>query len=100
MEGHHRLSSPLFPLAFTFVGIALLLGGNFNRRGQLWRVLVAVAVVIILETSHLGVKNLAEKAPHFAFLMYAIPILPIIISAWFLSDMKVGRGRKSSQAAS
>ena len=97
MEGHHRLSSPLFPLAFTFVGIALLLGGNFNRRGQLWRVLVAVGVVIILETSHLGVKHLAEKAPHFAFLMYTIPILPIIISAWFLSDMKVGRRGKSSK---
>jgi len=97
MEGHHRLSSPLFPLAFTFVGIALLLCGNFNRRGQLWRVLVAVAVMIVLETSHLGVKNLAEKSPHFAFLMYVIPILPIIISAWFLSDIKVGRKQQSNR---
>ena len=95
MEGHHRLSAPLFPLAFTFVGIALLLSGNFNRRGQLWRVLVAVAVVIILETSHLGVKNLAEKAPHFAILMYVIPILPIVISAWFLSDTMIGRKQRT-----
>jgi len=96
MEGHHRLTAPLFPLAFTLIGLALLLGGSFNRRGQLWRILAAVGFVIIIETSHLGVKNLGVKAPQFAFLMYVIPILPIIISTWFLSDLgirsKIKRG--------
>lgn len=87
MESHHRLSMPLFPLAFTFVGLALLLGGSFNRRGQLWRVLSAVGIIIIMETSHLGVKNLGEKIVNLGFLMYLIPICPIIISACFLSNI-------------
>ena len=87
IEGHHRLSMPFFPLAFTFVGLALLLGGGFNRRGQLWRVLSAVGIIIILEASHLGIKNLGEKAVNLAFLMYLIPILPIIISAFVLSNL-------------
>jgi len=95
MEGHHRLSMPLFPLAFTFVGLALLLGGNFNRRGQLWRVLFAVGIIIILETSHLGVKNIGEKAINLAFLMYLIPIAPIIVSVCVLSNLKTTSIRKS-----
>jgi lipopolysaccharide export system permease protein len=95
IEGHHRLSMPFFPLAFTFVGLALLLGGSFNRRGQLWRVISAVGIIIILETSHLGIKNLGEKAVNLAFLMYVIPILPIIISACFLSNLVSKNNRKS-----
>ena len=95
MEGHHRLSMPLFPLAFTFVGLALLLGGNFNRRGQLWRVVFAVGIIIILETSHLGIKIFGEKAINLAFLMYLIPIAPIIISVCVLSNLKTISIRES-----
>jgi len=95
IEGHHRLSMPLFPLAFTFVGLALILGGSFNRRGQLWRVISAVGIIIILETSHLGIKNLGEKSVNLAFMMYIIPILPIIISACFLSNLVSKNNRKS-----
>ncbi|MFL2668651.1 MAG: LPS export ABC transporter permease LptF [Alphaproteobacteria bacterium] len=97
IEGHHRLSMPFFALAFTFVGLALLLGGSFNRRGQLWRVVSAVGIIIILETSHLGVKNLGEKATNLAFLMYLIPILPIIVSACFLGNLVPITKRKSKR---
>ena len=87
-EGHHRLSIPLLPLAFTFLALALLLSGSFNRRGQLSRILLAVGFVLILETSHLGVKNLGEKAIHLVFLMYLIPITTIVVSAYFLSHFR------------
>ncbi len=87
-EGHHRLSAPLLPLAFTFLGLALLLSGSFNRRGQLWRILLAIGFILILETSHLGVKNLGEKAIHLVFLMYLIPITTIVVSAYFLSHFR------------
>src|SRR5690606_32378781 len=61
MEAHHRLASPLLPLAFTFVALALLLHGDFNRRGQTWRILAAVGVVIAIESAVLGFKNLGER---------------------------------------
>lgn len=48
MEGHHRLAMPLLPLGFTLVGLTFLLGGDFNRRGQLFRILGAVSTVIAI----------------------------------------------------
>ena len=33
-EGHQRLISPLYAIAFTLVGLAALLSGDFNRRGR------------------------------------------------------------------
>ena len=48
MEGHHRLSMPLLPISFTLIAIALLLSGEYNRRGQMLRILVAVASILKL----------------------------------------------------
>jgi lipopolysaccharide export system permease protein len=86
MEGHHRLSMPLLPLCFTLVGLALLLMGDFNRRGQLWRILSAIAVVIVVEVAQLGLKNLGEKAPSITVLMYLTPILPALAAVWLLAS--------------
>lgn len=85
MEGHHRLSMPLLPFSFTLVGLAFLLGGDFNRRGQLFRILGAVSTVIAIEIAQLGVKNLGEKTPAIYVLMYFAPLLPAFLAAWLLS---------------
>ena len=84
MEGHHRLSMPLLSFSFVLIGMAFLLGGDFNRRGQLLRILGSVAVVIALEAGQLGFKNLGEKTPSMFFMMYCTPLIPAIIGAWFL----------------
>ena len=41
MEGIFRLSSPLLYLAFASIALAMLLGGEFNRRGQFKRIFFA-----------------------------------------------------------
>src|SRR3546814_15404809 len=41
-EGHQRLVAPLYTVVFALIGVAALLAGEFNRRGQAKRVLVAV----------------------------------------------------------
>ena len=61
MEGLYRLSSPLLYLAFTAIGLALLLGGDFNRRGQFLRILIAVCCVTVVQIIVLSIKNLGEK---------------------------------------
>ena len=92
MEGHYRLSMPLLPLSFTLVGLVFLLGGDFNRRGQLFRILGAVSTVIAIEIAQLGVKNLGEKTPAIYVLMYFVPLLPALLAAWLLSPW--GRVKK------
>lgn len=99
MEGHHRLSMPLLPLCFTLVSLALMLMGDFNRRGQLGRILSAVAIVVIVEVGQLGFKNLGEKAPNFAFLMYLIPLIPAIAAVWLLESPQLFKRRLSARLA-
>jgi lipopolysaccharide export system permease protein len=88
MEGHYRLAMPLLPAAFTLVSLAFLLGGDFNRRGQLFRILGAVAAVVAIEIAQLGAKNLGEKTQGMYILMYLAPLLPALVAAWFLSPRR------------
>jgi lipopolysaccharide export system permease protein len=42
-EGHQRIASPLLAIAFAMIGLAALLAGEFNRRGQVRRILWATS---------------------------------------------------------
>ena len=99
MEGHHRLSMPLLASSFTLVGLALLLSGDFNRRGQLWRILSAVSVVVLIEVAQLSFKNVGERNPETSVLMYLSPIIPAVIAAWLLGPWGRKRNRRSAGPA-
>lgn len=88
MEGHYRLASPLLPLSFTLVALALLLYGDFNRRGQTWRILIAVGVVLLLESAILGFRTLGERLLEIVPLMYATPLVPAAVAAWVLAPRR------------
>ena len=63
MEGHDRLTAPLMNLALPLVALALLLGAEFNRRGHMVRILIAVAIVAGLEAAMIGFKSLGRRIP-------------------------------------
>jgi lipopolysaccharide export system permease protein len=87
-ELHQRLSSPLFAVGFTLIGLAGLLGGEFNRRGQSRRIIAAVAAVILLQSASLGVSNLAAKDNSFIPMLYVIALLPVFGGAWLLTGRR------------
>ena len=97
MEGHHRLSMPLLPISFTLIAVALLLGGEYKRHGQTLRILVAVALVVAMEAALLGLKNMGERAPWVAPLMYLIPIIPAVVCIHVIAPWR-RRGRKIRDA--
>ncbi|WP_431857418.1 LPS export ABC transporter permease LptF [Azospirillum sp.] len=90
-EFHHRLSSPLFVLAFTLVALAALLSGEFNRRGQASRVTLSVLSVVVLQAASLGLTSLSTRTGAFIPLMYALPVLVLGPAAWVLAK---GRPRR------
>jgi lipopolysaccharide export system permease protein len=79
VEAHRRLISPLWGLGFTLVGLACLLSGGFSRGTQTGRIVVAVALVVALQATALGVENLAAKRLRMVPLMYVHALLPIAI---------------------
>lgn len=96
MEGIFRLSSPLLFMAFTAIGLALLLGGDFNRRGQFLRILTAVCCVTAIQVVVLSMKNLGEKNPALEPVMY---LLPIVATIGFLIVMVSGRPRTGGKSS-
>jgi lipopolysaccharide export system permease protein len=76
VEGHQRLTVPLTVFSFVMIPLACLLPGEFNRRGQLQRVLLAVAFALLFQSLDLGVKNLAAGSYAAIPLIYLIDLLP------------------------
>jgi lipopolysaccharide export system permease protein len=85
-EGHQRLVEPLNALAFTCVGLAFLLTGAFNRRGQTMRIISAIATVVLLQAAALGAANLTGKDSLFTPLMYVVALLPIAAGMYIITQ--------------
>ena len=85
MEGHSRLSSPLLILASTMVALVCMLTGEFNRRGQIKRVMIASLLVVGMQAAWLAVKSVGEKLLQVAPLLYVDALLPIVVAALFLA---------------
>jgi lipopolysaccharide export system permease protein len=84
-EGHDRLASPLYTLAFPIIALALLLHGDFNRRGQARRIALAIAVVLVVQAASIGFKQVATKLPDLLPLIYINALLPIAIGLYVLT---------------
>lgn len=81
VEAHKRLTGPLAAIAFPLIGLFCILSGGFTRRNQSKRVGVAVALILLLQTSILGVENVSARNLALAPGMYLIMIAPIIATA-------------------
>lgn len=83
-ELHNRLTSPLIGFAFTMISLAALLSGEFNRRGQARRVLVAVGLAATLQTAMIAISNAVVRWPVLVPLPYTVLAAIIMLSAWWL----------------
>jgi len=83
-EMHLRLVTPFDALVFALIPLACLLPGDFNRRGQGRRILVATIMAMLFEVMDLGTKNLASHNLAAVPLLYFETFLPIAVAAWLL----------------
>ena len=79
-EAHNRIVSPLFAYALAAIGLAALLAGNVDRRGQWRRMLVAIAAAVMFEAVALFLVNATAKNGNLVPLMYLNPVLMIAAS--------------------
>jgi lipopolysaccharide export system permease protein len=91
-EGHHRLVGPLYTLVFVLIGMAALLAGEFNRRGQAKRVLAAIACVAALEGVSLALHDLATRSAAAVPAMYAAVLVSAGLSLYVLLRRPYRRG--------
>lgn len=83
-EIHQRLSLPLGVLGFTFIGLASILAGEFNRRGMMKRIIAAAFAIILLQAALLTLSNAASKNLALIPLLYLVPLIPVPVGLWIL----------------
>ena len=91
-ELHNRIATPLLGLAFTMIGLAALISGEFNRRGQTRRLVAAVGLVSVLQVIALALYNAQAKVPMLAALPY-LAIAVAIVGGWWWLNRPVRRRR-------
>src|SRR5580693_3105094 len=84
VELNQRLAAPLSAFSFAIIPLACLLPGEFNRRGQLKRVLLAIGGALLFQTADLAVKNLAGRYADMIPISYLIDLLPFAIGLGIL----------------
>ncbi len=86
VEGHRRLTAPLYTPALMMIAIAGVIGGQFNRRGQGMRLLGTAAVAIVVQLASLGVAQAAMRQPLLIPLLYLAPIGFLAGALWLLRE--------------
>lgn len=81
-EAHQRLTWPLQNMALLLFVLAMLLAGQFNRRGNWRRYTVTLICVGMLLSAAVAVSNIVVKHPQLMWLMYALPIGTCILSLY------------------
>jgi lipopolysaccharide export system permease protein len=84
VEAHQRILVPLSAFSFSLIPLACLLPGELNRRGQLNRILLAIAIAFVFELVDLGVGNIASRSAPAIPLMYVVNLLPFVLGTGVL----------------
>lgn len=80
-ELHERFASPLYPVAFALIVIALLGRARTNRLGRVRSLVAAFCLAAVLRVLGLAANNLAALTPAAVVLVYALPLAAIGLSA-------------------
>jgi lipopolysaccharide export system permease protein len=85
-EGHGRLASPLYAVAYVLIGILALIGGPYNRRGYAVRIVAACAAVGALRMVGYILQGEASKIGQY-WIIYAAPGAAIFAASLTLTDV-------------
>ena len=99
IEGHNRITWPLYSMLMALLGLTPFIGGEFNRRGQLKKILYASVAAVIIISSAVAMRNIANKNPDLSFLMYLWVLAGISgVLFYLLRENKKNRERISTNS--
>src|SRR5215469_16279975 len=84
VELNMRLAGPLMALSMAAIPILCLLPGEFNRRGQARRILLAIAIALAMEIVDVGLTNLARSTLAVIPLIYVNALGPFVAALWMV----------------
>ncbi|MDX1975261.1 MAG: LPS export ABC transporter permease LptF [Rickettsiales bacterium] len=99
-EGHQRLLWPAYVFCLGLIALAVVLSGQFSRRGQWQRIAFAVVCATVLLFSSVGLRGFVAIYDHAVVVAYLNLLLPMWAACWVLSDHSRVRKIKSTSGAS
>jgi lipopolysaccharide export system permease protein len=99
IEANQRILIPLSVFSFALIPLAFLLPGDFDRRGQLRRVMLAVGAAFVFELIGFGINDLAARFTALIPLSYVIVMLPAVLSVGILLQGRTKPGFRRSTLA-
>jgi lipopolysaccharide export system permease protein len=97
-EGHARLTSPLLAIDFVIITLAILLAGDFSRRGQAGSIQISIGCVVAIQTFAMAMRNLSNQGTFGIPFMYATVLLPVIVGLVLLSRKRRRLGGRTAPA--
>jgi len=85
-EGQQRILWPAYSLTLTMVALAVLLSGQFNRRGHWQRIAIAAALCVVIVFTEIGLRGLMASHPPIVIVAYLNLLVPCLIAWWALGD--------------
>ena len=73
-EGHYRLATPLYNIAFMAMALSAILGGGFSRLGYARRIAMMSGVAILVRILGFVAQSASEGNVWINVLQYAIPL--------------------------
>ncbi len=86
VEINRRLVSPLLAMSYTVLALAFLLLGPVDRRGQNWRVILAIASVVVIQGLYMAAYSFAKQSNGGLVLMYVFVLTPLSAGLALLRD--------------
>lgn len=83
-ELHQRLAGPLLSLAFAVIAVAVILAGEFNRRGMAQRVWAASIAIVVIQAAMISLVTQVGKYAFLAPLLYLIILAPVPVGLLLL----------------
>ena len=90
-EGHARLASPLYSIAFMALALAAIIGGGFSRLGYGRRIAIMGAVAAGVRLVGFQVQAACEDNAWLNILQYAVPLLTIWLALAAVFRQRVNR---------
>lgn len=90
-EGHARLATPLYNIAFMAMALAAVIGGGFSRAGYSRRILIASGAAVVVRILGFVVQAGSEAAAWLNILQYAVPLLAIAVALRIVFRQPVSR---------
>jgi lipopolysaccharide export system permease protein len=96
-EGHARLSSPLYNIAFMAMALAAIIGGGFSRLGYGRRIAVMAGLAALARIIGFVVQAACEGDVWLNVLQYGVPLIALAFALRSIFTTRTNRARAGAR---